>query len=314
MKWRIQPRHFHDEIEGSAGLAPELQSRARANEFNPLHCVQDWRVMRFRKTKLLVLQGDAIFEHLRELAALRIQTAITEVDNWRLGLFADDNARRSGHHLSIIVTGEGRELFRFHERSFLAGIDSRPFHWRQRRIRHRIRVEQLPVTTITLSASAISVTLVIASDWFSFALAHGALFVFTLLPLLCERRRRDFSSLSSVVTIDIVTVAFRNRSREGVLTQAGLDKTTERDRRERGSQSKSEFRIHARDEKELSSAMQAFLLHFCNVCVRLAILSAHSRLIDVAVRQDCLPHQALDVRRQSRGNLAEADWAMKVNR
>ena len=111
--------------------------------------------------------------------------------------------------------------------------------------------------------------LVTASDRFSFALAHGALWVFTLLPLLCERRRRDFSSLSSVVTIDIVTVAFRNRSREGVLTQAGLDKTTERDRRERGSQSKSEFRIHARDEKELSSAMQAFLLHFCNVIARL---------------------------------------------
>jgi hypothetical protein len=26
--------------------------------------------------------------------------------------------------------------------------------------------------------------------------------------------------------------------------------------------------MHARDEKELSPAMQAFLLHFCNVCRR----------------------------------------------
>ena len=92
MKWRIQARHFHDKIEGSSGLAPVLQSRARTNEFNPLHCVQNWRVMRFRKTKLLVLQGDAIFEHLHELTALRIEAAITEVDDWRLGLFAYEDA------------------------------------------------------------------------------------------------------------------------------------------------------------------------------------------------------------------------------
>jgi len=32
--------------------------------------------------------------------------------------------------------------------------------------------------------------------------------------------------------------------------------------------------MHARDEKELSQAMQAFLLHFCNVFVRQTILSA----------------------------------------
>jgi hypothetical protein len=32
--------------------------------------------------------------------------------------------------------------------------------------------------------------------------------------------------------------------------------------------------MHARDEKELSQAMQAFLLHFCNVCVGQTILSA----------------------------------------
>src|SRR4029453_8341815 len=54
-----------------------------------------------------------------------------------------------------------------------------------------------PVTTMP-SASAVSETLVIASDWFSFAFAHGASFVFRLLPFLYERRRRDFSSLLSV--------------------------------------------------------------------------------------------------------------------
>ena len=71
--------------------------------------------MRFRKTKLLVLQGDAIFEHLHELATLRIQTAIPEVDDWRLGLFADDYAGCRGHHLSKVITGEGGKLLRFHE-------------------------------------------------------------------------------------------------------------------------------------------------------------------------------------------------------
>ena len=71
-----------------------------------------------------------------------------------------------------------------------------------------------------------------------------------------------FHPCSSASHLDIVTVAFRNRNREGVLTQAGLDKTTERDRRQRGSQSKSNFRMHARDEKELSSAMQAFYYIF----------------------------------------------------
>ena len=134
MKRRVLPRHFHDEIEGSSGLAPELQSGARTNEFNPLHCVQDWRVMSFWKTELLVLERDAVLQHLHELAALRIQTAITEVDDWRLRLFADDDARCRGHYLSIVVTGECRELCRFHERRFLADIYPRPFHWRQRGI------------------------------------------------------------------------------------------------------------------------------------------------------------------------------------
>src|SRR6187200_3026739 len=100
--------------------------------------------MRFRKTKLLVLERDAIFEHLHELAALGIQAAVTEVDNWRLGLFAYEDARCGGHYLPIVVTGEGRELCRFHERRFLADIDSRSFHRRQCGVWHWIRVEPRP--------------------------------------------------------------------------------------------------------------------------------------------------------------------------
>ncbi len=97
--------------------------------------------MRFRKTKLLVLQGDAIFEHLHELAALRIEAAITEVDDWRLRLFAHDYAGCRGHYFPIVITGEGRELLRFHERRFLASIDSRPFNRRQRGIWNGIDIK-----------------------------------------------------------------------------------------------------------------------------------------------------------------------------
>jgi hypothetical protein len=52
--------------------------------------------------------------------------------------------------------------------------------------------------------------------------------------------------------------------------------------------------------------MQAFLLHFCNGIARL-----------VAARWCAsanFSHWAMDVERQSRRNLAEADRAMKVNR
>src|SRR5258708_4949860 len=100
--------------------------------------------MGFRKTELLVLERDAVFENLHEFAALRIQTAITEVDNWRTRLFADDNARRSGHRLSKVITGEGGKLLRFHERGFLAGIDSGSFNWRQRGVWNRIDIETSP--------------------------------------------------------------------------------------------------------------------------------------------------------------------------
>src|SRR4029077_2915414 len=97
--------------------------------------------MRFRKTKLLVLEGDTIFEHLHELTALRIQAAITEVDDWRLRLFANEYARCRSHYLPVVVAGERGKLCRFHEGRFLAGINFRSFHWRQRWIRNWIRVE-----------------------------------------------------------------------------------------------------------------------------------------------------------------------------
>jgi hypothetical protein len=67
------------------------------------------------------------------------------------------------------------------------------------------------------------------------------------------------------VTVNVIVVASGDVRREGILTQAGLNKTTERDSRQRGSKKKSSFRTHARDEKELFQAMQAFLLHFCNL-------------------------------------------------
>jgi len=142
MERRIQARHFHDEVDCSSGLAPELQSRARPNQFNPLYRVEDWCVMGFGKTELLVFERHTVFQHLRELAALRIQAAIPKVNNRRLGLFADDYAGCSGQHLSKIVAGEGRELSRFHEGGFLASIDPGSFDWQQRRVLDRINVER----------------------------------------------------------------------------------------------------------------------------------------------------------------------------
>src|SRR6266699_354940 len=87
MKRRVTPRHFHDEVDRAPGLRPELQSRARSDKFNPLHCIENWRVMGFGKTELLVFDRHAVFQHLHELASLRVQAAITEVDDWRIWLF-----------------------------------------------------------------------------------------------------------------------------------------------------------------------------------------------------------------------------------
>src|SRR4030095_1131338 len=249
MKRRVLPRHFHHEIDGPTGLRSELSCSACANDFNALHRIQDWGIMRFRKTELLVLDRDAVFEHLRELAALRIQAAITEVDDWRLRLFADDNAGGSGHHLPIVVTGEGRELFRFHERGFLAGIDSRPFDWWQRGVRHRIGVEPGSSDDDALGLSRFGDA------------GYGQRPVFICVGPQHIHRGQLAAALvravptgliiaaAGLVTIDIVSVAFGNGSGEGILSQAGLNKTIERDPRQRGSQSKTNFRTHARDEK-----------------------------------------------------------------
>jgi hypothetical protein len=52
--------------------------------------------------------------------------------------------------------------------------------------------------------------------------------------------------------------------------------------------------------------MQAFLLHFCNVI---------ARLVTARWRASAnFSHWAVDVERQSRRNLADADGAMKFNR
>ena len=214
--------------------------------------------MRFRKTKLLVLEGDAIFEHLHELAALRIQTAITEVDNWRLGLFADEYARCRGHHLSIVVTGEGGELLRFHERGFLAGIDSRPFHWRQRGIRHRIRVEPCSGNDDALGLSRFGDARYGQRPVF-ICVGPRRVFVFRLPVALVRAPPSGFFVFVVIVVSIAVVILVATGDREGVLSQAGFDKTTERDRRERGSQSKSNFRMHARDEKELSQRCKPFI-------------------------------------------------------
>src|SRR6266508_1384428 len=185
--------------------------------------------MRFGKTKLLILDRDAVFEDLHELAALRIQTAIPEVDNRRTGLFADNNARRSGHRFSIVITGKGRELFRFHERGFLASIDSRPFHWRQRGVLDRINVKR-SANDDAFGLSHFSHAGYGERPVFIGARPRCIVRVYIAAATLVRSAPTGFTILAvSVVTIDIIIVACGNRSREGVLSQAGLNKTTERD-------------------------------------------------------------------------------------
>jgi hypothetical protein len=67
-----------------------------------------------------------------------------------------------------------------------------------------------------------------------------------------------------IVTIDFVIVSCDNGRGNGLLTQAGLKKKTERDPRQHRPECECSFRRHARDENGLIRATQAFLLQFCN--------------------------------------------------
>src|SRR6266545_1367547 len=83
-----------------------------------------------------------------------------------------------------------------------------------------------PVTT-TASASAVSATLVTASDRFSFAFVHGELAVFTTLPFLSERRRRDLSSLLPVSSPSTSSLSLAARG-EVRASWARLDSTKQK--------------------------------------------------------------------------------------
>src|SRR4030095_2626950 len=177
--------------------------------------------MRFGKTELLVLDRCTVFDHLHELAPLRIQTAITEVDDWRLRLFANDNAGRGGHHFSIVIPSESRKLLWFHERGFLAGIDSCPFNWRQGGILDRINVEG-------------------SGNDDAFGIGYLSDASDGQRPILIGVRPRRvvrvyvavtvratptgfFIFAATFVTVNVIVVAGSYVSREGVLTQAGLN-------------------------------------------------------------------------------------------
>ena len=134
----IARRHLHDEIERATGLRAELQGRTGADEFDPLDRVEDRRVMRFRKTELLVLDRDAVLQDLHELAPLRVEPAVAEIDDRRGGLLAHEQARRGRERFPVIVIRDAREFLRFHKRGFLAGVDPRSLHFGQRRVFHRV--------------------------------------------------------------------------------------------------------------------------------------------------------------------------------
>src|SRR5581483_3069104 len=74
-----------------------------------------------------------------------------------------------------------------------------------------------------------------------------------------------FIFASGLITVYVISLACHYGSSQSVLSQSRLHKAIERDPRQRGSKSKRKFRMHARDETELVTPMQAFLLQFCNV-------------------------------------------------
>src|SRR6476659_11262220 len=97
--------------------------------------------MSFRKTELLVLDGNTVLEDLREFRPLRIKSSISEVDDWRIRFFADKDARSCRHHLPVIVVCYGRKDIRLNKRSFLAGVDACPLYFRQSWVLRRFDVE-----------------------------------------------------------------------------------------------------------------------------------------------------------------------------
>ena len=85
------------------------------------------------------------------------------------------------------------------------------------------------------------------------------LFALTSLPLLLRAATAGFFVF--VIRFPqhrIVVFARGKRCDDSILSQAGFNKTTERNRRQRRSQCESNFRRHAGDETGLSHCVQAF--------------------------------------------------------
>ena len=151
-----------------------------------------------------------------------------------MGLFAHDNARRSGHHFPIVVTGEGRELLWFHERGFLAGIDSCPFNWRQRGIRNGIDIEA-SCNDDGLGFSRFSDVRHRQRPVLISVGPRRIARVYTAATLVGAAPTEFIILAAGLVAINVIVVARGNGSREGVLSQTGLNKTTQRNPRQRGS-------------------------------------------------------------------------------
>ena len=62
----------------------------------------------------------------------------------------------------------------------------------------------------------------------------------------------------AIALIGVVSIAFGNRRNHGVLSKARIDKTTQRNPRQRRTQCESNFRRHGHDETGFVSVVQAF--------------------------------------------------------
>src|SRR5439155_7709608 len=126
-----------------------------------------------------------------------------------------DDARSRGHYLSVIIASERGELLRFHERRFLAGIDPRPFHWRQRGVRNWIGVIPRSGNNHAFYLSRFGCARQRQQEAFIWVSQHSAVCGYGAGFSVRSAPTRFIFRFIVIVTIDVVIVSCDNRRGNG---------------------------------------------------------------------------------------------------
>jgi hypothetical protein len=89
-------------------------------------------VVGFRIPKLVGVNGDAVFEDLRKLGAVRLETAVADAEE-RRRFFAEDQAGGLRESLAVVVAGDAGQRIEIQHRGFLADINLGALHIGQER-------------------------------------------------------------------------------------------------------------------------------------------------------------------------------------